>query len=404
MLEAATLEALARLLTEALPQALGIEKAALLLWNRKLDNFEALTPGETHLSALRPDSPAPIPESGFLLSEGTLLPTTKGGQGDGVLVPLMARSGVVGMLVLGARAGRRKVPFRPTEVRLLSVLANRAALALENHLYQRELISSERMAALGAMAGMLAHDFRNPMTVVRGHAEMLLEDGLSLDTVRAQAETIVRMVDRLDRMTGEILDFARAGGRVVRRRLALRRFFGELADDLEKELPGVSVVRTLDLPEDAAGALDEDKIRRAVGNLTSNARDVMGGRGVVHLAVGLVPAAANQPVGGRSAAKQPDGGRSPEDGGPERLLIEVADEGPGVPPEIRATLFEPFVTARKKGGTGLGLAVARRFVEDHGGTIELVADPPPGGPTGARFRLLLPLVPESRAGGDDGAR
>jgi len=383
MLEAATLEALAHLLSEALPQALGIEKAALLLWNRKLDNFEALTPGETHLSALRPDSPAPIPESGFLLSEGTLLPTREG-RGDGVLIPLMARSGVVGMLVLGARAGRRKVPFRPTEVRLLSVLASRAALALENHLYQRELISSERMAALGAMAGMLAHDFRNPMTVVRGHAEMLLEDGLRLETVRSQAELIVRMVDRLDRMTAEILDFARAGGRVVRRRLPLRQFFGDLADDLEKELPGVSIVRTLDLPEEAAGALDEDKIRRAIGNLTSNARDVMGGRGVVHLAVRLAPPA--------------------EAGAPERLLIEVADEGPGVPPEIRATLFEPFVTARKKGGTGLGLAVARRFVEDHGGTIELVADPPAGGPTGARFRLLLPLVPEARPGGEDGAR
>ena len=383
MLEAATLEALAHLLSEALPQALGIEKAALLLWNRKLDNFEALTPGETHLSALRPDSPAPIPESGFLLSEGTLLPTREG-RGDGVLIPLMARSGVVGMLVLGARAGRRKVPFRPTEVRLLSVLANRAALALENHLYQRELISSERMAALGAMAGMLAHDFRNPMTVVRGHAEMLLEDGLRLETVRSQAELIVRMVDRLDRMTAEILDFARAGGRVVRRRLPLRQFFGDLADDLEKELPGVSIVRTLDLPEEAAGALDEDKIRRAIGNLTSNARDVMGGRGVVHLAVRLAPPA--------------------QEGAPERLLIEVADEGPGVPPEIRATLFEPFVTARKKGGTGLGLAVARRFVEDHGGTIELVADPPAGGPTGARFRLLLPLVPEARPGGEDGAR
>ena len=383
MLEAATLEALAHLLSEALPQALGIEKAALLLWNRKLDNFEALTPGETHLSALRPDSPAPVPESGFLLPEGTLLPT-RGGRGDGVLIPLMARSGVVGMLVLGARAGRRKVPFRPTEVRLLSVLANRAALALENHLYQRELISSERMAALGAMAGMLAHDFRNPMTVVRGHAEMLLEDGLRLETVRSQAELIVRMVDRLDRMTAEILDFARAGGRVVRRRLPLRQFFGDLADDLEKELPGVSIVRTLDLPEEAAGALDEDKIRRAIGNLTSNARDVMGGRGVVHLAVRLAPPA--------------------QEGAPERLLIEVADEGPGVPPEIRATLFEPFVTARKKGGTGLGLAVARRFVEDHGGTIELVADPPAGGPTGARFRLLLPLVPEARPGGEDGAR
>jgi signal transduction histidine kinase len=114
----------------------------------------------------------------------------------------MARSGVVGMLVLGSAGGTPQGALPAHRGRLLSILANRAALALENHLYQRELISSERMAALGAMAGMLAHDFRNPMTVVRGHAEMLLEDGLRLETVRSQAELIVRMVDRLDRMTG----------------------------------------------------------------------------------------------------------------------------------------------------------------------------------------------------------
>ena len=294
----------------------------------------------------------------------------------------MARSGVVGMLVLGARAGRRKAPFRPTEVRLLSVLANRAALALENHLYQRELISSERMAALGAMAGMLAHDFRNPMTVVRGHAEMLLEDGLRLETVRAQAELIVRMVDRLDRMTGEILDFARAGGRVVLRRLPLRRFFGELADDLEKELPGVSIVRTFDLPEEATGALDEDKMRRAVGNLTSNARDVMGGRGVVHLAVRLVPAGRRAGAaahrGGRRRPGRPAG--DPRD--PVRALRDRAQEG------------------RDGAGPGRGAPLRRGPRGDDRARRQSAVRRPHG----ARFRLLLPLVPESRPGGDDGAR
>ena len=385
MLEAATLEALARLLTEDLPAAVGAGGATLLLWNRKLDSFEALTPGETHLSSLRPDSPGvPVPDAGFLLSEGTLLRTRASG-GEGVLVPLMARSGVVGMLVLDAHAGRRKLPFRPTEVRLLSVLASRAALALENHLYQKELISSERMAALGAMAGMLAHDFRNPMTVVRGHAEMLLDPGTGPESVREQAQIIIRMVDRLDRMTAEILDFARAGGRVVRRSLPLARFLRQLADEIEKELPGLSIQRDLAVPEEAVGALDEDKIRRALGNLAANARDVMGGAGRLHLSARLLPAAA---------------------GAPERLLLEVADEGPGVPPEIRATLFEPFVTARKKGGTGLGLAVARRFVEDHGGTVELVASglPAAGGPSGARFRLVLPLTADVRAGAEQEAR
>jgi signal transduction histidine kinase len=69
------------------------------------------------------------------------------------------------------------------------------------------------------------------------------------------------------------------------------------------------------------------------------------------------------------------------------VVIELRDEGPGVPPEIRETLFEPFVTQGKLHGTGLGLAVARRFVEDHGGDIALLPDGP-----GAAFRIVLPLT------------
>jgi signal transduction histidine kinase len=70
-------------------------------------------------------------------------------------------------------------------------------------------------------------------------------------------------------------------------------------------------------------------------------------------------------------------------------VLLVADEGPGVPAAIRATLFEPFVTEGKKGGTGLGLAVTRRFVEEQGGTVELLDASPRG--TGAAFRIRLPL-------------
>jgi signal transduction histidine kinase len=109
-----------------------------------------------------------------------------------------------------------------------------------------------------------------------------------------------------------------------------------------------------------------DKLRRALGNLAANARDAMGGAGRLHLIVRLRPANG--------------------DGGAERLSLTVADEGPGVPRELAERVFEPFVTQGKKRGTGLGLAVARRFVEDHGGRIELL----PEGP-GARFHILLPL-------------
>jgi signal transduction histidine kinase len=221
------------------------------------------------------------------------------------------------------------------------------------------------MAALGTMAGMLAHDFRGPMTVIRGYAETMADDPGAPADFRDRARLITQMVDRLERMTTETLDFARDGRRVARRPLALNTLLEELAAGVQAELPTLEVTRDFRVPKDAMAALDLDKLRRAVGNIAANARDAMGGKGRLHLAAELAPPAAG------------DGAR---------LVLTVADEGPGVPPEIRDRLFEPFVTRGKKSGTGLGLAVARRFVEDHGGTVELL----PEGP-GARFRIALPL-------------
>ena len=80
-------------------------------------------------------------------------------------------------------------------------------------------------------------------------------------------------------------------------------------------------------------------------------------------------------------------------GAADQLVLVLRDEGPGVPAEIRERVFEPFVTLGKKRGTGLGLAVARRFVEDHGGTLELLPTPA----RGASFRFGLPLAPPAGA-------
>jgi len=366
VLEVPDLEALARLLTRELPRTLDVVDATLLLWDRKLESFQVLSSGGQPGELLKPGQLVQVPDTRFLLADGAMIETSTG-EGDGVLVPLLARSGLVGMLVLGAPRGRRKRPLRGAESRELSSLAARAALALENHLYQRELIASERMAALGTMAGMLAHDFRGPMTVIRGYAETMAEEPSLPPDVRERALLITQMVDRLERMTTETLDFARGGRRLARRSMRLPDLLEELAAGVQAELPTVQVQRDFKVPADAVAALDVDKLRRVVGNIAANARDAMGGKGRLHLAAELAP--------------------SPfaDDTSPQ-LVLTLADEGPGVPPEIRDRLFEPFVTRGKKGGTGLGLAVARRFVEDHGGTLELL----PEGP-GARFRIAMPL-------------
>ena len=126
------------------------------------------------------------------------------------------------------------------------------------------------------------------------------------------------------------------------------------------------------MPPATTASLDVDKLRRVASNIAANARDAMGGRGRLVVTARLLGAGESWPAGA--------------------LVLTLEDEGPGVPPEIRESLFEPFVTRGKKGGTGLGLAVARRFVEDHGGKLELL----PEGP-GARFRLTLPVSEEPPA-------
>jgi signal transduction histidine kinase len=363
VLEAADVPGLTRLLTRKLPSLIEVEGATLLLWDRKLDTFEGLISDETQAHPVWPGGPeVRTPQARYLVVEGSLVETPQKG-GAGTLVPLLARSGLAGMLVLGRRRGRRQKPFRPVEVKWLSVIASRSALALENSFYLRELVRTERVAALGTMASMLAHDFRGPMTVIRGYAETLLDPTLPAEEVRGRAEMIVSNVDRLERMTEETLDFARGGGRLARRRVLLGVFLQDLALGLAQELPGLEVVPHIEVPGTARGGLDLDKVRRAVSNIAANARDAMQGKGRLHVHAVL------------------------QDG---NLVLVVADEGPGVPEAVKSRIFEPFATYGKKKGTGLGLAVAQRFVEDHGGRLELLSSAfPPA--SGAAFRLVLPL-------------
>jgi signal transduction histidine kinase len=370
VLQVPDLPGLTRLLTLELSRALGAESASLLLSDRRLERFEALAiDAAGRLERHTPETDEG-PRARFLLSEGQLIETSPDGANE-LLVPLLARSGLVGMLVLGPVRGRRR-PVSETEAGLVSLVAARAAIAFENLAYQKELIESERLAALGTMAGMMVHDFRGPLTVIRGWAETLLAGDVTPDEAAERARAIVEAVDRLDRMTAETLDFARGAEKLVLREVPLGMLVAELAAGVEQELPGLTVERDFALPGGRRGPVDVDKLRRAVSNIAANARDAMGGRGRLRLQARIE-------------------GDSGAEGRREQLVLVLSDDGPGIPSGIRERVFEPFVTHGKKRGTGLGLAVARRFVEDHGGRLELLPEAEDG-PRGARFRLALPIL------------
>lgn len=196
----------------------------------------------------------------------------------------------------------------------------------------------KRLAALGEMSAVLAHEIKNPLASLKGNAQ-LLAGGLE-DKQKRKAERVVDEAVRLEKLVTDLLAFVRTG-ELNRASMAPASL---VPDGVESDVSSAP----------ATWSLDEARMRQVIGNLVEN---------------GL---AAGGPVTVRIA----------KDRG---LVIEVSDRGPGVPVEDREKIFEPFFT-KKTRGTGLGLAVARRVVEAHGGTIT-VGDAPGGG---ALFRVEIP--------------
>jgi len=202
---------------------------------------------------------------------------------------------------------------------------------------------AERLAAVGQMAAMVAHEVRNPLGILRANVE------LAREKVTSEAERFDDMlieIDRINRLTKEFMSLARDVPLVVEP-VELLALCHEIAADAQiaagtARIEATGSERTIDA--------DRDKLRQAIYNLVLNAAQ-MGAHNV------RLEVAADR--------------------------VTVADDGPGVPPEVAKTLFEPFVTARP-GGSGLGLAVARRVAERHGGTIALDKSE-----RGARFSIYL---------------
>jgi signal transduction histidine kinase len=223
---------------------------------------------------------------------------------------------------------------------------------------RQELIRQERIATVGRLSTSIIHDLRNPLAAIYGGAEMLVDAELSADQVKKLASSIYGSSRRILAMLQELADTSRGHSRrreACRLRDVVLAACDSLADAAAR--PGVSLA--CDVSPEIELTLDRPSVERVFQNLIANAIDAL-------------------PHGGhvRVSAESAD----------HSVIVSVEDDGAGISSEVRPHLFEPFATAGKRHGMGLGLALSKRTILDHGG--EIWADSTSG--PGARFLIRLP--------------
>jgi CheY-like chemotaxis protein len=229
-----------------------------------------------------------------------------------------------------------------------------------------QLLQAEKMSALGQTISGVAHELNNPLATILSWAERLSQKSTLDDSVRHGLETIFSESERAARIVRNLLTFARKRqttramvdvNLVVRETLALRSY--------EQRISNITVVEALaaGLPKVFA---DGHQLQQVLLNLIINAEQAMlstHGRGVVVV-------------------------RTWHDADQESVVLEINDDGPGIPDEVQPKIFDPFFTTKDVGkGTGLGLTVAYAIIQEHGGRIRLESSPG----AGASFYVELPM-------------
>ena len=230
---------------------------------------------------------------------------------------------------------------------LLEVLAGQAATTLHNLELLQDRIRSDRLTTIGRMISTIVHDFRNPMTSIRGYAAMIEEMDIGPARRKECAHNVLEETERMSAMIDEILEFTSGGTpRLRRKRVAVEDLVAKLKRLLDRDLGERGVTFVTELGFRGIVIVDADRMVRALLNISANAVDAMPSGGTLTV---------------RSRLRD------------QHVELELQDTGHGIAPELLARIFEPFFTHGKPRGVGLGMAITRKIVEDHGGRIDLTS-------------------------------
>jgi signal transduction histidine kinase len=263
--------------------------------------------------------------------------------------------------------------FGADELALAADVAAQVGLGLEHRAQARAMGDAEKMEAIARLAGGIANDFNNLLTVISGRGQLILHRLLADDPSRRDLDLIRRAAERAASLTRQLLAFGRQQPWEPRA-LSVNAIVADLGPALERLVgDDIELATALD-PGVGPVEADPRQLEQLVLGLVTNAREAMPGGGRVTLATADAVLAATPAAAGPGAY----------------VVLSVTDTGVGMSAEVQVRMFEPFFTTRGPGhGRGLGLAVVYGIVKQHGGDITMASAP--GG--GTVVRVFLPRRP-----------
>jgi nitrogen-specific signal transduction histidine kinase len=251
--------------------------------------------------------------------------------------------------------------YNQENVYLLQLFVQNAVRAINNAELTDRLLQNEKLSAVGQAISMVMHDIRTPIGQIQTLVDLLtFDDNLSedsLDLVNMMKESSHSAMDIIH----DVLDFIR-NGKMQKEHFELQEFILKLQKQFEQHYKDQNISISTQISDDVKLFADEKKIKRVVSNLVNNAVEAMQHSNTVNPHITI----SEKLIG-------------------NTIQMEVADNGPGIPDEIKEKLFEPFVTHGKPKGSGLGLAIAHQFMKAHEGSIEVDSSS-----EGTTFRLIFP--------------
>jgi signal transduction histidine kinase len=286
-----------------------------------------------------------------------------------ICAPIVAREQIIGVIHLDCPVTRHT--YSEHELRLIAAIGYQTGLAIENARLVQSHLRRERLAAAGETTAYLSHHITNILQGMRGGAE-IVKRGLDARDFAVTTKgwgIVERNLEKTSNLMLNMLAFSK--DRAPRMEmLQVNKVVDDVVNLCQKSADDAGAVLLADLDETLPPIpLDYDGLHQVLLNIVTNAIDaVEHRRGIISV-------------------------RTRYDASERRVTLSVADNGPGVPEAERIRIFEPFHSTKGHGGTGLGLAVARKIVTEMGGTLELIS-PPDGG---AEFAVRLSTIEGRRA-------